>query len=780
MTVRGQLRKFTAVKLTMVQIGFLLLTLLCSEIALAGDFLIAPYLRKVTSTSVTIVWELTEPQECYFFYGSSGEELKEQPIKLLKDSYHLIDIQDLQPGTLYYYYVGFNKNAAPEIDSAQFFKTSGAGRVPFTFAVLGDTSSGRNGFDMEHKRVINSVMTYTYPEFLILSGDLVMDGRRKDDWVSFFEVEREILRNTPIYASRGNNEEYGKKYFHQYFHKKEDPLWYSFDYAGCHFIALDILKGQGQRYYDSFRPGDEQFSWLLKDLQSAANINAAFTFVFFHAPVFPPHGDTSQVLEELLHPVFSKYGVDMVFNGTHTFSRAEKDGVVYYISGGGGAELFKNPIIDRPEIKETFYLLHHLRVAINYPVITIEAIDTNGNIFSSYRYWDPEADQQDKGESAISLKDIKLSREEAEDLLQSEAGQEKINVTVFSLPNCSYCDTLLEKTLPELGKKTGLGLKIAYLPLDEVNNFEKMVYIEESLNQRNNELPAVLIGRKMIGGERAIKANLEKTLLAFAGGGQEGLENVELSAGAGVNIDVTIRERFASFKALPVFTAGLIDGINPCAFTVIIFLLSYLIYVGKNKRQILLAGLFFTLGVLFTYMLIGFGLSSILSSISVYGYISDAIKYLTLLIVFVLGIYNLYDYYLCCKGRQQEIKLQLPEFFKKKIHEQIRSKARSSRLMVASLVLGFFVSTFELACTGQIYIPTIIYMLEISTEKFKAFTYLILYNLAFILPLAVVFIAFYFGMSEQTVKTLMQKNVKAVKLAMAILFFGLGIAILFT
>lgn len=759
------------------QITVFLLIFLFSGTVLAGDFLVAPYLRKVTSDCAVIAWEFSEAQECHFYYGPSRESL-EHKIRLSQADYHLVELDDLEPGTLYYYLVQLDENPFPEGDFEHFFKTIGSGRVPFTFAVLGDTSSGKDGFDLEHKRVINSVMDYTYPEFLILSGDLVMDGRRKEDWVSFFRVEEELLRNTPVYTSRGNNEEYGSEYFNKYFQRPGAPLWYSFDYAGSHFIALDILKGQGQGYYDSFRPGDEQFSWLLTDLQSEANINAAFTFVFFHAPVFPPHGDSSEVLEELLHPIFVKYGVDMVFNGTHTFSRAEKDGVVYYISGGGGAELFRNPIIDRPEIKETYYLLHHLRVSVNYPVITVEAIDTNGNIFSYYRYWDPEADEQDKGSSTISLKEIELNRQEVEDLLQREGNQENITVTVFSLPNCSYCDTLLYKILPDLGKKMGIGLEIEYLPLGQADNFEKMIYIEELLNNRNNELPAVLIGREILGGENEIKANLEKVLRNYALDNSEMTDVLDIQVGDQSFIDETIKERFASIKALPILSAGFLDGINPCAFTVIIFLLSYLIYVGKNKKEILLAGIAFTLGVFITYMLIGFGLSRLLSSISIYGYIAEAIKYLTLILVFFLGTYNLYDFYLCRKGRQTDINLQLPKFLKRKIHDHIRSKERSSRLMIASLVLGFFVSTFELACTGQVYIPTIIYMLEISTEKIRAFGYLTLYNLAFITPLIVVFVAVYFGLSEDSVKRYMQKNIALVKLATALLFFGLGIAIL--
>jgi len=749
--------------------------LISETIVFAGNFVIAPYLRNVTSESAVISWELPEAESGYLYYGTSREEYQYKK-ELKANKYHLVQLNNLKADTMYYYMVKTDNYSTPKGDYNHFFRTVGTGRVPFTFAVLGDTSSGKDGFDFDHKRVINSIMDYTFPEFVILSGDLVMDGQRESDWLSFFKVEEELLSHTPIYASRGNNEEYGKEYFDKYFQRPGEPSWHSFDYAGNHFIALNILKGQGQKYYDSFRPGSEQFTWLLEDLQSEDNKNAAFTFVFFHAPVFPPQGDTSQVLEELLHPLFVRYGVDMVFNGTHTFSRAEKEGVAYYISGGGGAELFRNPLIERPEIKETEYFLHHLRVRVNYPVITVEAVDTNGNTFSSYRYWDPEADDKDKGTTSFSTVD----KEKVEAILEGKSKQGTIPVTVFSMPNCGYCDRLLDRDLPELERKTGINLEVNYLSLDQADNFETIVYIEELLNDRDNELPAVLIGRNLLGGEKEIKANLEDVLLSVASSDPEMEKNIlENKNTNSLEVSKSIKERFVSIKMLPVISAGLLDGINPCAFTAIIFLLSYLVYIGKNKKEILLGGIGFTLGVFITYMLIGFGLSELLSSLSFYSYISNTIEYLTFVFVIVLGIYNLYDFYLCRKGKEKEMKLQLSKFLKLKIYKHIRSKVRSPHLVVASLVLGFFVSAFELACTGQVYIPTIIYMLDISAERVRAFAYLTLYNLAFIFPLVIIFIAVYFGLSEDSVKKYMQKNLALVKLGTALLFFGLGAAILF-
>ncbi len=59
----------------------------------------------------------------------------------------------------------------------------------------------------------------------------------------------------------------------------------------------------------------------------------------------------------------------------------------------------------------------------------------------------------------------------------------------------------------------------------------------------------------------------------------------------------TIAARFRSFGLLTVVGAGLLDGVNPCAFATIIFLISYLTAYERKRWEILATGLAFTLGV---------------------------------------------------------------------------------------------------------------------------------------------------------------------------------------
>ncbi|MHC4593256.1 MAG: hypothetical protein ACYS8L_11280, partial [Planctomycetota bacterium] len=69
-----------------------------------------------------------------------------------------------------------------------------------------------------------------------------------------------------------------------------------------------------------------------------------------------------------------------------------------------------------------------------------------------------------------------------------------------------------------------------------------------------------------------------------------------------------LAETYEDLGVLVVVSAGLFDGLNPCAFTVIIFFLSYLAYIGKEKREIAAVGIVFTTAVFVTYFAIGLAL----------------------------------------------------------------------------------------------------------------------------------------------------------------------------
>jgi len=226
-------------------------------------------------------------------------------------------------------------------------------------------------------------------------------------------------------------------------------------------------------------------------------------------------------------------------------------------------------------------------------------------------------------------------------------------------------------------------------------------------------------------------------------------------------------------------SAGLIDGINPCAFATIIFLIAFLSTVGKKSRETLLVGITYSVVVFVVYFLIGMGLIKTIGILTVTAIIREIILGAVALLSIFLGSLSFYDYLKIKKGKIEEAKLQLPRFIKRNIHLVIREKMGMRNLFVAAALSGFFISLSEFICTGQIYLPTLIFVSEVPALRIKALTYLVLYNIAFIFPLVVVFLATYKGMRSSALNKFWSKKVEFVKLITGFFFVLLGGLLIF-
>ncbi len=240
-------------------------------------------------------------------------------------------------------------------------------------------------------------------------------------------------------------------------------------------------------------------------------------------------------------------------------------------------------------------------------------------------------------------------------------------------------------------------------------------------------------------------------------------------------------ERFQSFGIGAIAVSGLIDGINPCAFATIIFFISYLTLVNRKGRELLWVGGMFTLAVFLTYFLIGTGALKVVTSLSFLPLARKIFCFVTAGIGIVLGFLSLSDYLKFKKtGQTTEATLQLPPRIKNMIHSTIRKNVKTHHFVLMAAATGFLVSILELACTGQIYLPTLIFISHVPELRSNALLYLLFYNLMFVVPLIVVFLFTYWGTSSQQWADLTKKNFGKMKLAMAFLFFGLAILLITT
>ncbi|HOW97287.1 MAG TPA: HEAT repeat domain-containing protein [Kiritimatiellia bacterium] len=243
------------------------------------------------------------------------------------------------------------------------------------------------------------------------------------------------------------------------------------------------------------------------------------------------------------------------------------------------------------------------------------------------------------------------------------------------------------------------------------------------------------------------------------------VEEAELDQAA-----ASIGSRYRDIRLGVIAAAGLLDGVNPCAFATIIFLLSYLQVTRRTSRQIAQVGLAFIAGVFVAYYAMGLGLVEIVSRLGVLRRFSLVVNLLLAAFTLLIAILSVRDGIRCLRGRLADITLQLPGFLKDRIHTVIREGARHARFVAAAFVAGLVVSVLELACTGQVYAPTILFMLKTGEERFAAMGYLLAYNAAFVAPLFVVFALAVFGLRSDALIRFMNRHAAGVKFATAGLF----------
>lgn len=335
----------------------------------------------------------------------------------------------------------------------------------------------------------------------------------------------------------------------------------------------------------------------------------------------------------------------------------------------------------------------------------------------------------------------------------------------FYSPDCYECEQIKREIIPEWEESFQVKLVPHNIDITRKSNFELFHNIQSALNKSDKGFPVIVYQDQCLAGVKEIKEKLPKLIQSYK------KKNVKL-----IKSYMKHSKPMVQLALIPIIFAGLLDGINPCAFAAIVFLIAYLNYLQKSKKIILITGISYTFAVFVTYFSIGAGLFRSLTVLPWFHSISFWLYLLIAVFTFVLGILSIRDFLLARKNRIKEMILQLPTSFKKKIHHHIREKTKSNMIILSSFILGFVISLFELACTGQIYLPTIIYLTK--TDQFTGYLYLLIYNIFFIVPLVVIFILFYFGFSSETIGKFMERHVALIKFLMGILFILLGLLLL--
>jgi len=214
---------------------------------------------------------------------------------------------------------------------------------PFQFAVIGDSRDGDKVYVRLMERALERKIS-------------------KPIDVPFFPV----VGNHEIFASGR-----GEKLYREQFHLPEEKTYYAFRAGGILFVILDSETGKG-------RIVNEQLSWLEGTLSSSEE---GYKLVFIHRPLFLPRDslkrgramDRYPLERDNLHRLFLKTGVKAVFEGDdHRYDRMEKDGILYLITGGGGAPL--------TSFKKRGGFFHYAWISVQQQRVEGEVVDLEGRV----------------------------------------------------------------------------------------------------------------------------------------------------------------------------------------------------------------------------------------------------------------------------------------------------------------------------------------------------------------------------------------------------------------
>lgn len=365
---------------------------------------------------------------------------------------------------------------------------------------------------------------------------------------------------------------------------------------------------------------------------------------------------------------------------------------------------------------------------------------------------------QDEIESGLKDQFLKAK----EDLVTNTL--ELSSILYFNVTGCSSCIEV-EKFLSTLQ-----NVNIKKLNISELDNVElvKSYFRTYKVPEDEQSVPIIFIGDSYLSGEEDIKQYL--------------IEKIENGEGLNSLLPIqdgkaAIEDELSAYEVLGVLVTGFINGLNPCSISMLLFFLSMLMV--KNV-SLLKMGLSFIAGKFITYFLLGTLLFNVFAKLEI-PWFQTAVKILLLLMVLIIALLNLRDYFATSKEEYNKVLMQLPVFLRKKNHQWIKKLTSISdgRIMIpVSFGLGTLISIGEFLCTGQIYLATIVSVLQRSqTLNMHAVIYFLIYGLAFVLPLILITIIIHKGRGIFDVSEWIREKMPMIKLINAIAFILFGVVI---
>ena len=346
-----------------------------------------------------------------------------------------------------------------------------------------------------------------------------------------------------------------------------------------------------------------------------------------------------------------------------------------------------------------------------------------------------------------------------------------VNIYFFHGAECPHCakEEVFLKKLEE--KYKGKIKVLRYETWHDSDNYELMLKVKEAVDEpANQSVPFTVIGEKDFIGydDKLIGEPMEKTLQAYLGdsGGETIIEENTFKIPLIGEVDVRETSIF-----LIAIVFGLVDGFNPCAMWILLFLINML-FDMKNKKRMIVFGITFLFVSGLVYFLSMLGITGILSVLK-----ASIIRTIIGIIGLVLGIYNIKKY---ITTRKKDTGCTVVDAKKrKKIFNRIKKFTQEKNFFLALMgviLLAISVNIVELACSS-VFPATFSEILALNkiTGLYRIL-YLVIYVIFYMLDDMVIFIT---SVSALEVTVNNTKYAKFGSLISGIIMILMGILLIF-
>ncbi len=223
----------------------------------------------------------------------------------------------------------------------------------------------------------------------------------------------------------------------------------------------------------------------------------------------------------------------------------------------------------------------------------------------------------------------------------------------------------------------------------------------------------------------------------------------------------------ASSVPLPMFTAIVagLDAFNPCAFFVLLFLLSLLVHTRSRTRMAIVGATFVVISGVLYFLFMAAWLNLFL--------VTGHLKWISAaagIVAIAVAVLNLKDYVRPGSGGS----LSIPESAKPGLFKRMRGLVAGERFLPvlgATVALAVVANSYELLCTAGLpmVFTRVLTLNDLNTPTY--YGYLAFYNLIYVIPLLVIVIVFVWKLGS---RKLQPEEGRTLKLLSGLMMLGLG------